>query len=88
MIDKVFILNLERRADKWWFMLGALRALNFPFDGTCQPWGDTIVRFAACDGVDILIVIQLRRLSLMMDSPASFHQKVKTSFIWRGSGHG
>ena len=52
MIDKVFILNLERRADKWWFMLGALRALNFPFDGTCQPWGDTIVRFTACDGAD------------------------------------
>lgn len=52
MIDRVFVTNLKRRSDKWFYMLGYLEARDFPFWGSDSPWGDTIVRFICEDGGD------------------------------------
>ena len=52
MIDNILIMNLERREDKWWFALGELHALDFPFYGDKTLWGDTIIRYIAHDGLD------------------------------------
>ena len=52
MIDHVLVMNLKRREDKWYFLLGALRAMNFPFSGGNTPWGDIIIRYLSHDGKD------------------------------------
>ena len=52
MIDHVMLMNLERREDKWYFALGALRACDFPFSGDNAPWGNTIIRFLSHDAED------------------------------------
>ena len=51
MVDRVLIMNLRRRTDRWWFALGALGALQFPLSDDYS-WDNLIVRFMAHDGKD------------------------------------
>lgn len=62
MLERVSILNLKRRSDKWYFAVGALMALNFPLerlnrfiahDGLDYADIDGIVRAAELDGFDL-----------------------------------
>ena len=54
MIEATVLINLRRRADKYFYALGALRALDFPFvKATMEnPGGRHIIRFNAQDGLD------------------------------------
>ena len=54
MIETTVLINLKRRADKYFYALGALRALDFPFvKATMEnPGGRHITRFNAHDGLD------------------------------------
>lgn len=62
MIEQIHILNLKRREDKWQVALGALLALEFPYerlnrfiahDGLDYDDIDAIVRAAEADGFDL-----------------------------------
>ena len=44
MIERVYVLNLDRHADRWHFMLGVLQSLNFPLE--------IVRRLKAMDGKD------------------------------------
>lgn len=56
-VDRVIILNLERREDKFFYMLGALQTAGFPFndyfvDGHPEDeWDEFLIRFLSCDGL-------------------------------------
>ena len=54
MIETTILINLKRRADKYFYALGALRALDFPFVKATidNPGGKHIIRFNAQDGLD------------------------------------
>ena len=52
MIEKVILMNLKRREDKWLFAAGTLRGLDFPIHGGKTQFGDVIERFIAHDGLD------------------------------------
>ena len=61
MIDKVFVLNIERREDRWFYALGTLHALHFPDDSICRFLAhdgskyenkESVIRAAIADGFD------------------------------------
>ena len=54
VIEATVLINLKRRADKYFYALGALRALDFPFVKATidNPGGKHITRFNAHDGLD------------------------------------
>ena len=54
MIEATVLINLKRREDKFFYALGALRALDFPFTRATmeKPGGRDIIRFDAHDGLD------------------------------------
>lgn len=52
MIEKVILMNLKRREDKWLFAAGTLRGLDFPIHGGTNQFGDVVERFIAHDGLD------------------------------------
>ena len=52
MLEHVMLLNLQAREDKFYYALGWLARLDFPFGGRTHPWGDTIIRYIAHDGSD------------------------------------
>ena len=52
MIEKVILMNLKRREDKWLFAAGTLRGLDFPILGGTNQFGDVVERFIAHDGLD------------------------------------
>ena len=54
MIEATVLINLKRREDKFFYALGALRALDFPFSKATieNPGGRDIIRFNAHDGLD------------------------------------
>ena len=62
MLERIHILNLKRREDKWNYALGWLMSLNYPIgvlnrfiahDGLDYDDIDTIVRAAESDGFDL-----------------------------------
>ena len=55
MIDRVIIINLKRREDKWYFMLGTLASAGFDIHKK-----DFIIRYIAHDGKDYRDEIQVR----------------------------
>ena len=54
MIEATVLINLKRREDKFFYALGALRSLDFPFTRAtmANPGGRDIIRFDAHDGLD------------------------------------
>ena len=55
MIDRIIIINLKRREDKWYFMLGTLASAGFDIHRK-----DFIIRYIAHDGKDYRDEIQVR----------------------------
>lgn len=52
MIEKVILMNLKHREDKWLFAAGTFRGLNFPMHGGANQFGDVVERFIAHDGLN------------------------------------
>ena len=50
MIEKVITMNLERRIDKLFFIVGALRVSGFPIHLGSFTWDDFLVRSVSHDG--------------------------------------
>ena len=50
MIEKVVVMNLEKRIDKLYFVLGALKAAGFPINHSSFTWNDFFVRSVSHDG--------------------------------------
>ena len=51
MINKVVVMNLERRIDKFFFVAGGLRVSGFPIEHSYNfDWDDFLVRSISCDG--------------------------------------
>ena len=80
-IDNVLIMNLQRREDKWLYQLGTLRALDFPMFGDNSPWGDTIIRHIAHDGLDYPTTEAVYRAAVADGFPHFDNFRMKTRGI-------
>ena len=66
-LDGVMIINLERREDRYWFAMGALRMLDFDVWDT-----EKVIRFIAHDGADYPNVESVQKAAIN-DGFEEFH---------------
>ena len=52
MIERIVVMNLEKRIDKLYFVMGALRVAGFPVN-TCRTRFGKILKICGCLGVDL-----------------------------------